>query len=77
MWLEFQNESDTWICRLYKSSYKKSDYKLQLYVLDSDYHYNRAKIRKAEIKLFLMIYKKELVWKLEIISKNWKIKFWF
>jgi hypothetical protein len=49
------------ICRLYKDDYKKLTYILQLSVLDSNYHYNRAKIRKAEIKLFLMIYKKEQI----------------
>jgi hypothetical protein len=32
MWIEFQNESDELICRLYKSAYKKrNDYILQLY----------------------------------------------
>jgi hypothetical protein len=50
MWVDFQNESDKLICRLYKDDYKKINYILQLYVLDSDYNYNRAKIRKAEIK---------------------------
>ena len=50
MWLEFQNESDKLICRLYRSAYNKSKYSLQLYVLDSNSNYNSAKIRKAEIK---------------------------
>ena len=61
MWIEFKNESDELICRLYRSAYNKSNYRLELYVLDSNYHYNSAKIRKAEIKLFLMIYKKEQI----------------
>ncbi len=50
MWLEFQNGSDKLICRLYRSAYNKSNYRLELYVLDSNCHYNSAKIRKAEIK---------------------------
>ena len=53
MWIEFQNESDKVICRLYKDDYKKINYILQLYVLDSNYHHNRAKIRKAEIKAII------------------------
>ena len=61
MWLEFQNESDKLICRLYRNAYNKSNYSLHLYVLDSNYNYNSAKIRKAEIKLFLMICKKEQI----------------
>ena len=47
MWIEFHNESNDLIGRLYK---KKNDYKLKIYVLDSNnYHYS-VKIRKAEIK---------------------------
>ncbi len=52
MWIEFQNENNKPICRLYKSADKNSDYILQLCELDYDYRYNRAKVRKAEIKLF-------------------------
>ena len=50
MWIEFENESDTFICRLYRNAYNKNNYSLHLYVLDSNYNYNSAKIRKAEIK---------------------------
>ena len=46
MWIEFENESDTFICRLYRSVSNKSNYILQFYVND----YNRVKIRNAEIK---------------------------
>ena len=50
MWIEFKNESDEIICRLYRSASNKSNYILRFYELDSNYHHNRAKIRKAEIK---------------------------
>ena len=50
MWLEFQNESDKLICRLYRSAYNKNNYILRVYELDYDYQLYRAKIRKAEIK---------------------------
>ena len=46
MWIEFENESDEFICRLYRSVSNKSNYILQFYVND----YNRVKIRNAEIK---------------------------
>jgi hypothetical protein len=46
MWIEFENESDKFICRLYRSVSNKSNYILQFYVND----YNRVKIRNAEIK---------------------------
>jgi hypothetical protein len=46
MWIEFENESDKFICRLYRSVINKSNYILQFYVND----YNRVKIRNAEIK---------------------------
>ena len=57
MWIEFENESDKFICRLYRSVINKSNYILQFYVND----YNRVKIRNAEIKDFLMICKKEQI----------------
>ena len=50
MWIEFQNESDEIICRLYRSASNKSNYILRVYELDYDYQLYRAKIRKAEIK---------------------------
>ena len=50
MWLEFQNESDKLICKLYRSVFNKSNYILKFYELDYDYQFYRAKIRKAEIK---------------------------
>ena len=50
MWIEFKNESDKLIGSLYKCRYKKSDYILQLNILDSNCHHNRVKIRKPEIK---------------------------
>ncbi len=50
MWLEFQNESNKQICKLYKSAYNKSNYLLQFYELNFDYQFYRAKVRKAEIK---------------------------
>ena len=50
MWLEFQNESDKLICKLYRSVLNKSNYILQFYELDYDYQFYRAKVRKAEIK---------------------------
>ena len=46
MWIEFENQSDKFICRLYRSVSNKSNYILQFYVND----YNRVKIRNAEIK---------------------------
>ncbi len=46
MWIEFENESDKFICRLYRSISNKSNYILQFYVND----HNRVKIRNAEIK---------------------------
>ena len=51
MWIEFKNESDELIARIY------NDYILKIYVYDLIC----AKVRKAEIKLFLMIYKKEQI----------------
>jgi hypothetical protein len=51
MWIEFKNESDELIARIY------NDYILKNYVNDLIC----AKVRKAEIKLFLMIYKKEQI----------------
>ena len=50
MWLEFQNESDKLICKLYRSVFNKSNYILRFYELDYDYQFYRAKVRKAEIK---------------------------
>ena len=50
MWLEFKNESDEIICRLYRSASNKSNYILRFYELDYDYQFYRAKVRKAEIK---------------------------
>ena len=50
MWIEFKNESDEIICRLYRSASNKSNYILRVYELDYDYQLYRAKIRKAEIK---------------------------
>ena len=50
MWLEFHNENNKPICRLYRSVCNKSNYILQLCELDYDYQYIRAKVRKAEIK---------------------------
>jgi hypothetical protein len=50
MWIEFKNESNKLIGCLYKCRYKKSDYILQLNMLDSNCHHNRVKIRKPEIK---------------------------
>ena len=46
MWIEFENQSDKFICRLYRSVSNKSNYILQFYVND----FNRVKIRNAEIK---------------------------
>ena len=50
MWLEFQNENNKPICKLYKSAYNKSNYLLQFYEFNYDYQFYRAKVRKAEIK---------------------------
>ncbi len=50
MWIEIKNESNKLIGSLYKSGNKKSDYILQLNILDSNCHHNRVKIREAEIK---------------------------
>ena len=50
MWIEFENQSDKFICRLYKSASNNSNYIFKLCELDYDYRYNRAKVRKAEIK---------------------------
>ena len=50
MWLEFQNESNKPICKLYKSAYNKSNYLLQFYEFNYDYQLYRAKVRKTEIK---------------------------
>ena len=50
MWIEFKNESDEIISRLYRSASNKSNYILRFYESDYDYQFYRAKIRKAEIK---------------------------
>ena len=50
MWIEFENESDKLICKLYRSAFNKSNYILQFYESDYDYQFYRAKVRKAEIK---------------------------
>ena len=50
MWIEFENESEKLICKLYRSAYNKSNYILQFYESDYDYQFYRAKVRKAEIK---------------------------
>jgi hypothetical protein len=50
MWIEFKNESDELICRLYRSAYNKSNYILKFCEVDYDYQYYHAKVRKAEIK---------------------------
>jgi len=50
MWIEFENESDKLICKLYRSAFNKSNYILQFYESDYDYQFYRAIVRKAEIK---------------------------
>ena len=50
MWIEFENESEKLICKLYRSAFNKSNYILQFYESDYDYQFYRAKVRKAEIK---------------------------
>jgi hypothetical protein len=50
MWIEFKNESDELICRLYRSVSNKSNYILKFCEVDYDYQYYHAKVRKAEIK---------------------------
>ena len=50
MWIEFKNESDELICRLYRSVCNKSNYILKFCEVDYDYQYYHAKVRKAEIK---------------------------
>ena len=50
IWIEFQNENNENICRLYRSASNKSNYILRFYEEDYDYQFYRAKIRKAEIK---------------------------
>ena len=50
MWIEFENENDKLICKLYRSAFNKSNYILQFYESDYDYQFYRAKVRKAEIK---------------------------
>ena len=50
MWIEFKNDSDETICRLYRSNSNKSNYILKFCEKDYDYQFYCAKVRKAEIK---------------------------
>ena len=72
MWIEFKNESDELICRLYRSAYNKSNYILRVYELDYDYQLYRAKIRKAEIKAIFNNLQETINMKISDYFEEWE-----